>query len=120
TIKQRVINSDIEVAGGNVTSISVGGIFGSHIEIGVHPPVYSNITATTTAANWDTLVPGVTFKLGSFKTTGTFDPTDVADTATFRDSFIIAQQLGTVNINGLDPAIPDDSASVAFGIAFRL
>ncbi len=125
TIKQKVVNSDFNIAGGNVTSFTVGGMFGSHLLVGAHTAGYDNIVATATAANWDTPVSGVTFNLGSFKTTGLFDKTDVSDTANFRDSFIIAQQLGTVAITGLDPNVPaasetsGGSPTMTFGVAFR-
>jgi hypothetical protein len=125
TIAQKVVNSDFNIAGGNVTSMTVGGIFGSHVLVGAHSAAYDNIVAKAAAANWDAPVAGVTFKLGSFKTTGLFDKTDVLDTANFRDSFIIAQQLGTVTITGLDQNVPaatvtsGGSAAATFGVAFR-
>jgi hypothetical protein len=125
TIRQKLINSDFNVAGGNVTSFTVGGMFGSHLTVGAHPAAYNNIAATAAAANWDAPPTGVTFKLGSFKTTGLFDPTDVLDTANFRDSFIVAQQLGTVLITGLDTNVPRATATsggsptATFGVAFR-
>src|SRR5262249_39557659 len=124
TVKQKVVNSDFNVAGGNVTAMTVGGIFGSHLLVGAHTAAYDNIVAATAAANWDTLA-GVTFTLGSFKTTGLFDPTDVLDTANFRDSFLVAQRLGTVVITGLDPSVPTATAisggspAATFGVAFR-
>src|SRR5206468_3658309 len=62
---------------------------------------------------------GSSFTLGTFKTTGLFDPNDVADTASFRDSYVVAQRLVTVAIAGLDPAVPRFSTSFRFGIAFR-
>jgi hypothetical protein len=125
SVTQKVIGTDVNVAGGNVTSVTVGGMFGSHLTVGSHPAARGAINATATAANWDgpPLPPGVTFNLGSFKTTGIFDKTDVPDSANFRDSFIIAQRLGTVVITGLDQAIPsnspDLSSSSNFGVAFR-
>jgi len=119
TIKGEIIGSDFLVAGGNVTSFSVGGMYGSALLVGAHPAAVGNIAATTSAANWDAPVPGVTFKLGGFKTTGLFDSADAPDTATFRDSFVIAQQLGTVNINGLDDAVPAGSPDIAFGVGIR-
>jgi hypothetical protein len=125
TIRQKVVDSDFNVAGGNVTSFTVGGMFGSHLTVGAHPAAYDNIVATAAAANWDAPPAGVTFKLASFKTTGLFDPLDVLDTANFRDSFIVAQQLGTVLISGLDPNVPratatsGGSATATFGVAFR-
>jgi hypothetical protein len=125
TIKQKVVNSDFNIAGGNVNSFTVGGIFGSHVMVGAHRAAYDNIVATTTPTNWDAPPPGVTSKLGSFKTTGLFSATDVLDTANFRDSFIVAQQLGTVLITGLDQNVPGatatsgGSAAATFGVAFR-
>jgi hypothetical protein len=124
TVNQKVINSDFDVAGGNVTAMTVGGVFGSHVLVGAHTAAYDNIVAATAAANWDTLA-GVTFTMGSFKTTGLFDPTNVLDTANFRDSFLVAQRLGTVAITGLDPSVPSattisgGSPSATFGVAFR-
>jgi hypothetical protein len=125
SIRQKVVDSDFNVAGGNVTSFTVGGMFGSHLTVGAHPAAYGNIVATTSATNWNAPPTGVTFKLGSFKTTGLFDPTDVLDTANFRDSFILAQQLGTVVITGLDTNVPratatsGGSATATFGVGFR-
>jgi hypothetical protein len=121
TIAQKVIDSDFNVAAGNVTSFTVGGMFGSHLTVGAHPAARGNILAPATASNWNGPPNpiGVTFELGSFKTTGVFDPVDVLHTASFRDSFIIAQQLGSVAIVGLDQNTPAGSAAVAFGVAFR-
>jgi hypothetical protein len=125
TIAQKVIDSDFNVAGGNATSFTVGGIFGSHVTVGAHPAAFGNIVATATAANWDGPLAGVTYKLGSFKTTGIFAARDVPDTTNFHDSFIVAQQLGTVVITGLDQNLPGPtetsggSASATFGVAFR-
>jgi hypothetical protein len=125
TINQRVTNSDFNVAGGGVTSMTVGGMFGSHVMVGAHSAAYDNIVAATTTLNWDTPPSGVTYKLGTFKTTGLFDVIDPLDTANFTDSFIIAQQLGTVTITGLNPQVPaatatsGGSAAATFGVAFR-
>src|SRR5262249_31094361 len=112
-------NSTFNVAAGNVNSFNVGRMIGSRLQIGAHPPALGNLLATATAANWNTPAAGFTFKLVSFKTTGIFDPTDVADSANFRDSFIVAQQLGTVTITGLDTTLPTTSATFRFGVGFR-
>src|SRR5262249_34905017 len=80
TINQKVTNSDFNVAGGDVNSLTVGGMFDSHVEVGAHPFAYDNIIGgPTTGANWDgpPFSTGVTFKLGSFKTTGLFSAADV-------------------------------------------
>lgn len=125
TVDERVTDSDINVAGGGLTSLTVGGMFGSHVTVGAHPVEYDNIVSAASAGNWDTPAAGVTYKLGSFKTTGLFDATDVLDTANFEDSFIVAQQLGTVTITGLDLQVPaatttsGGSAAATFGVAFR-
>jgi fibronectin-binding autotransporter adhesin len=119
TVKGLVSNSDFNVAGGNVTAVTVGGMYGSHLLVGFHPPAVNNILGVPTGVTWDSPPTGVTFKLGSFKTTGLFDPTDVTDSANFRDSFIIAQQLGVITITGMDTAIPTASSSSSFGIGFR-
>jgi hypothetical protein len=125
TVKHKVVNSDINVAGGNFTALTVGGMFESHVEVGAHPAAYDNITAAATAANWTAQPAGVTFKLGSFKTTGLINAGDVTDTASFRDSFIVAQQLGTIVITGLDQNVAaatttsGGSPAFHFGVAFR-
>ena len=102
-----------------MTSFIVGGMFGSHLLVGVHLPAQNNILATTGATNWDAPLAGVLYKLFSFKTTGLFGANDVPDTANFRDSFIVAQRLGTMAITGLDTTIPTSSASFSFGVGFR-
>jgi hypothetical protein len=120
-VGQKVIGSDFNVAAGNVTSFTVGGMFDSHLTVGAHPVARGNILATAAASNWNgpPNPPSVTYRLGSFKTTGVFSAANVPDTANFRDSFIIAQQLGSVIITGLDQNTAAGSPAVAFGVAFR-
>jgi hypothetical protein len=113
----KISGTTFNVTGGNVTSFTVGGFFGSRLLVGFHMPSPGNISTAPAAANW---LSGSTFTLGTFKTTGLFDPSNIPVTASLRDSFVVAQKLGTVTIAGLDPDVPSTSTSITFGIGFRL
>lgn len=111
-----VTSSTFNVTGGNVTSFIVGAFISSRLLVGVHLPSPGDIGHATGQSDW---LGGSAFTLGTFRTTGLFDPNNIAATASYRDSFVVAQKLGTIAIAGLDPNVPFFSTSVRFGIAFR-
>lgn len=112
----RVNSSTFNITGGNVRSFIVGEFSSSRLLIGFHMPSPGDIGDLTDASNW---LSGSTFTLGIFKTTGLFDPTNVPSTASFRDSYVVAQRLGTIALAGLDPDVSKFGTSFRFGIAFR-
>ena len=114
----RVINSTFNVSGGNVTSFITGAFLASRLLVGFQMLKPGDIAVSPfPGSNW---LSGSSFTLGTFKTTGLFDPANIASTASFVDSYIVAQKLGTIVIAGLNPNVPSNSTSFHFGIAFRV
>jgi hypothetical protein len=100
------------VSDGDVGSFTVLRFLSSDLLVGFRPVKGSDLTLAPAAANW----AATNHKLGAFNTTAAFDPADPADSASFRDSTVVAAILGTVNLSGVDPA---DPTATAFGVAFR-
>src|SRR5262249_34227723 len=75
-------------------------------------PDISDLANNQTAGNWEG-----TFSLGTFKTTAVFNSADVADSAGFQGSNVIAGSLGTTTLSGLNSAALIDQ--VFFGVGFR-
>lgn len=111
----KVVGTTFNVTGGNVASFITGAFVSSQLFVGVHLPSPGDFTL----ANQSSWLSGSAFTLGTFKTTAVFDPANVSATASFRDSFVVAQKLGTIAISGLDPIVPKFSISFLFGIGFR-
>jgi hypothetical protein len=57
------------------------------------------------------------FQVGTFRTTGTFDPNDVARSASFSGSSLVAARLGAVTLSGVNTDI-NASAVVSFGVGY--
>jgi hypothetical protein len=108
-----VTGSTFNIAAGSATSFSAGRFLNSSLLVGVVLPSPGSILGTPT---WDTTDRAI----GTFKTTAAFDPTDVRDTASFAGSKVVAANLGTVTLSGVDPDIdPLTSTAATVGIAFR-
>ena len=105
-------NSLFRVNDGDVTSFTALRLISTDVLVGFRYDKASDITATTTTAQWT----ATTHKLGTFKTTAPFDATDVTDSSSFVDSNVIAGILGSITISGVNP---DTLNSTAFGVAFR-
>ena len=113
-----VFLSTFNITGGNVTSFITAAFIGSRLLVGFPMLKPGDIgVSPLPGTNW---LSGSSFTLGTFKTTGLFDPANVSATASFRDSYVVAQRLGTIVIAGLDPDVPNNSTSFHFGIACRL
>lgn len=113
----QVSSSTFNVTGGNVTSFITAAFEQSRLLVGFQMPKPGDIGVSPfPGSNW---LSGSSFTLGTFKTTGLFDPSNIPATASFSDSFVVAQRLGTVSIAGLNPILPASSNSFRFGIAFR-
>jgi hypothetical protein len=113
-----VSGATFNITDGNVTSFTVGRFFSSQLLVGFRLPSAIDLTATPATSNWDT----TNRTIGLFKTTATFSASDVTDTASFRDSDVVAASLGTITIAGLDPNLPVGAATsgtIFFGLGFR-
>lgn len=108
-----VDDSTFNIAGGNVTSFTVGQFIGSDLMVGFHMPKAVDILTATTAANWIG-----DFRISTFKTTQPFSTTNVTATAAFVDSNVVASHLGTITITGVNP-LANELFPVAYGVAFR-
>ena len=97
---------------GDVASFTVLRMESSDLLVGFRFDKSSDITATVTGAQW----AATNHKVGTFKTTAPFDATDVADSASFVDSNVIASIIGSITVSGVNP---DTINSTAFGVAFR-
>jgi hypothetical protein len=117
TARGKVAGATFNITGGNVTSFTAGAFIQSRLLVGFQMPKPGDIGASPAPGiNW---LSGSSFTLGTFKTTGFFDPNNVSATASFTDSFVVAQHLGTVSIAGLNSTLSAFSTSFRFGIAFR-
>jgi hypothetical protein len=104
-----ITGTTFNVLAGNVTSFTAGALSGSNVLVGVvlssqNDPAHGTATFQT-------------FAIGSFKTTGVFDPTDILDTASFVDSNIVAAKLGKVALAGVD-VNSENKAVASFGVFF--
>jgi hypothetical protein len=105
-----VTNSTFNIADGSVTSFTAGRFRDSQLLVGVRLPVQGDLTLGT--PTWD----AVNRSIGTFTTTAPFNASDVADTASFASSTVVAANLGTITLAGIDPHA---GPALAFGVAFR-
>src|SRR5262249_4421159 len=105
-------NSLFRVSDGDVGSFTVLRFLSSDLLVGFRPVKGSDLTLAPAAANW----AATNHKIGSFTTTAPFDAADPTDSASFRDSTVVAAVLGAVTISGVDPT---DPTATTFGVAFR-
>jgi hypothetical protein len=109
-----VSDAVFSIADGNVTSFTAGRFRDSDLLVGVILPAAGDITLGT--PTWG----GVNRSIGTFQTTAPFGSSDVADTASFARSKVVAAVLGAVTLSGVDPTNdPRASSAVTFGVAFR-
>jgi fibronectin-binding autotransporter adhesin len=97
---------------GNVGSFTIGKMISSNLLVGFTPSNNSDIGAGTTSANW----AAQNLKIGSFSTTAPFSSADASDSASFVDSNVIAAELGSITLSGVNPV---DASGTSFGIGFR-
>lgn len=111
TATGRVEDSLFLVSAGNVNSFTAAGFLSSSLLLGYRIAAPGDISAGV----------GVwlgNFKLGSFKTTAPFSAADPDNSASFRQSFVVAQRLGVIALSGVDTSVTD-SPVLQFGVGFR-
>src|SRR5262249_11716530 len=59
------------------------------------------------------------FQIGTFKTTGAFDVNDMAHSASFSGSNVVAAKLGAVTLSSIN-SNPDASDLISFGIGYSV
>jgi hypothetical protein len=113
TASGQVLNSNFVISSGNVTSFTTGFFLQSNLLVGYAAIDQTDITTANnqTGTNWEN-----TFSLGTFKTTAVLNSNDVADTAGFADSDVVAGKLTTVSLSGLNPAA---GTHITLGVGFR-
>lgn len=104
-----VSNSTFQVTDGNVTSFTVGKFLDSNLLVGFRANSSVDLSAGGIFAPTD-------HTIGLFKTTQAFDATD-PDSVSFHNSTIVATDLGTITLTGVDPAA---DRGVLFGVGFEL
>jgi hypothetical protein len=103
-----VSNTTFQVTDGNVTSFIAGRFFDSNLYVGFRPNSTIDLTQGGLFGPTDRTI-------GLFKTTQPFDPTDL-DSVSFRNSNIVAAELGAITLTGVDPAA---DRPILFGIGFE-
>ncbi|HEV7405648.1 MAG TPA: hypothetical protein VGO11_22075, partial [Chthoniobacteraceae bacterium] len=103
-----VSNSTFQVTDGNVTSFTVGKFLDSNLFVGFRPNSSLDLTQGGVFGATDRTI-------GLFKTTQAFIATD-PDSVSFHNSNIVAADLGTITLTGVDSA---SDRPILFGIGFE-
>jgi hypothetical protein len=107
------------VAGGVITSFIAN--LGQYTALPTNPASVTGGTGSGAQFNLSTFTTWSTPNrtLGTFKVTTPYNVND-PDSASFIDSLVIAGNLGTITLTGIDPGTPAGSDTVTYGIGFHL
>jgi hypothetical protein len=118
TASGHVSQASFQVTSGNVTSFTAGYFIGSTLLVGYVPvdgtDLYTNVSSDQQSGNWQGI-----FTLGTFKTTAVLNINDVADTAGFQSSDVVAARLGAITLSGLNSTPLASANIVTFGVFSR-